>query len=214
MKRWRAEPLPAPPGLRRHGALAPLIHTGGAAGQARACPILDSRDESIEFRPSRCPRKCDLPGRWASPALCWRLLALPESCGAPKVTCSLSRDRMPGKTPVQARERVGLTRCSNRSDRLAIRRSPARTGWSDELFSRVPQCRRRLRAMSNFEGRNCRGRLHGHADAHADEAPNSARGKGPLLAARSGDRPAKESPAEAGLFWWPHAWVRSLPAHP
>jgi hypothetical protein len=33
------------------------------------------------------------------------------------------------------------------------------------------------------------------------------------LAARSGDRPAKESPAEAGLFWWPHAWVRSLPAH-
>jgi hypothetical protein len=28
------------------------------------------------------------------------------------------------------------------------------------------------------------------------------------------NRAAKESPAEAGLFWWPHAWVRSLPAHP
>jgi hypothetical protein len=38
------------------------------------------------------------------------MLALPESRGAPKVTCSLSGDPAPGKTPVRARRRVGLTR--------------------------------------------------------------------------------------------------------
>jgi hypothetical protein len=44
------------------------------------------------------------------PALCWRLLPLPESREAPKVTCSLSEDVAPGKTAGQGRQRVGLTR--------------------------------------------------------------------------------------------------------
>ena len=108
---------------------------------------------------------------------------------------------MPGKTPVQARERVGLTRCSNRSDRLAIRRSPARTGWSDELFSRVPQCRRRLRAMLNFEGRNCRGRLHGHADAHAPTRRQIApEGKAPYWPPDLVIDPQKKAPPKRGFF--------------
>ena len=108
---------------------------------------------------------------------------------------------MPGKTPVQARERVGLTRCSIRSDRLAIRRSPARTGWSDELFSRVPQCRRRLRAMLNFEGRNCRGRLHGHADAHAPTRRQIApEGKAPYWPPDLVIDPQKKAPPKRGFF--------------
>jgi hypothetical protein len=108
---------------------------------------------------------------------------------------------MPGKTPVQARERVGLTRCSNRSDRLAIRRSPARTGWSDELFSRVPQCRRRLRAMLNFEGRNCRGRLHRHADAHAPTRRQIApEGKAPYWPPDLVIDPQKKAPPKRGFF--------------
>ena len=53
----------------------------------------------------------------------------------------------------------------------------------------------------NLKAAIVRGRLHGHADAHAPTRRQIApEGKGPALAARSGNRPAKESPAEAGLF--------------
>src|SRR5215218_792386 len=81
------------------------------------------------------PRRCGLrPGLEGGgvPALGWQLLALPESRGAPKRGLRWSKNLAPGKTPLQARQRVGLTGAL-RSARLASRRScpPAGCGRSE-----------------------------------------------------------------------------------
>ena len=87
-----------------------------------ASPPSPIRRMPVGFRPLTC-----LEGG-ASLALCWRLLALPESRRWLKVAGPCPGDLSPGKTPVQARQRVGLTRWLTAPLRLARRlalRSPA-----------------------------------------------------------------------------------------
>jgi hypothetical protein len=87
-----------------------------------------------------------VPARKAgvSPALCWRLLARPDSRGAPK-------DLGAGKTPVQPRQRVGLTRwvapCSARSQRPRL---PAKPRSAPAPFASPRVARRVRRSPEDF----------------------------------------------------------------
>src|SRR6476619_3965441 len=81
------------------GRRYPGIVQPRGAGSAQVC---------LSVR-ARCDSLLDHLEGGDVPVLCWRLLGLPESRETPKVTCSLSEDLTPRKTPQRARQRVGLT---------------------------------------------------------------------------------------------------------
>jgi hypothetical protein len=90
---------------------------------------------------------------------------------------SLARD-VPAAGSIQKRRLRGLTRSLlNPVQGEEPPHSHLQDRTTDEHFLRVPQCRRRLRTDTEFEGRNSRRRLHHHADAHAATGRQVAPGK-------------------------------------
>jgi hypothetical protein len=88
-----------------------------------------------------------------SPALSWRLLAQPESYGGFKLR---SGDLAPGNTPVQARQRVGLTRGSDPTPAQQAD-GPGRLRTSESSPCRQTDRERQLQA--HLIMRNCSGSL-------------------------------------------------------